>query len=106
MDNKNKNVATVICIILLIVTVIGHWPYGFYTLLRIIVFGTTVFLSWLAYRSERQGWTWVFGFIALVFNPLIPLHFDKDLWRAVDLVTAVFLVFSVFGFKVLNVDNV
>lgn len=100
MDNKSKNIATIISVVLLILSVIGRWPYGFYTLLRIIVFGTTVYLSWLAYRNEKQSWAWVFGFIALIFNPLIPLYLDRDLWKAIDLIVAVFLMVSSFVFKV------
>ncbi len=96
---RNKNIAIVISIAFLFLAIIGGGPYGFFTLLRLVVFGTTVYLSWLAYRSERQVLTWVFGFIALVFNPLIPLHLGRDLWRVVDLLVAVFLIISIFTFK-------
>ncbi len=97
--NKNKNIAIIISIILLFLAMIEGWPYGFFTLLRLVVFGTTTYLSWLAYRSERQTWTWFFGFIALVFNPLIPLHLGRNLWVVVDLLVAVFLIISIFAFK-------
>ena len=97
--NKNKNIAVIISVILLFLATIEGWPYGFFTLLRLVVFGTTAYLSWLAYRSEKQAWTWIFGFIALVFNPLIPLHLGRDLWVVVDLLVAVFLIISIFAFK-------
>ncbi len=97
--NKNKNIAIIISVVFLFLAMIEGWPYGFFTLLRLVVFGTTVYLSWLAYRSERQIWAWAFGFIALVFNPLIPLHLGRDLWMAVDLLVAVFLIISIFAFK-------
>ena len=97
--NKNKNFAIVISIVFLFLAMFGVWPYGFYTLLRLVVVGTTVDLSLLAYSSERQIWTWTFGFIALVFNPLIPLYLGRDLWMVVDLLVAVFLIISIFAFK-------
>jgi len=97
--NKNKNIAIVISVILLFLAMIEGWPYGFFTLLRLVVFGTAVYLSWLAYKSEKQGWIWIFGFIALAFNPLIPLHLGRDLWMVVDLLVAVFLIASIFTFK-------
>lgn len=97
--NKNKNIAIIISVILLFLAMIEGWPYGFFTLLRLVVFGTTAYLSWLAYKSEKQAWTWVFGFIALVFNPLIPLHLGRDLWIVVDLLVALFLIVSIFAFK-------
>lgn len=100
--NKNKNIAIVISVALLFLAMIEGWPYGFFTLLRLVVFGTTVYLSWLAYKSKRQSWIWIFGFIALVFNPLIPLHLGRDLWIVIDLLVAVFLIISIFAFKLSN----
>lgn len=97
--NRNKNTAIVISASLLLLAMIEGLPYGFFTLLRLVVFGTTIYLSWLAYKSERQTWTWVFGFIAVVYNPLIPLYFSRDLWVVIDLLVAVFLVISIFAFK-------
>ena len=97
--NKNKNIAVVISSVLLFLAMIEGWPYGFFTLLRLVIFGTTVYLSWLAYKSERHAWIWIFGFIALVFNPLIPLHLGRGLWVVVDLLVAVFLIVSIFAFK-------
>jgi hypothetical protein len=96
---RNKNVAIVISIAFLFLAMIEGWPYGFFTLMRLVVFGTTVYLSWLAYNSEMQAWIWFFGFIALVFNPLIPLHLGRDLWKVIDLLVAVFLFISIFTFK-------
>jgi len=97
--NKNKNIAIVISVVFLFLAMIEGWPYGFFTLLRLVVFGTTVYLSWLAYKSKKQSWIWIFGFIALVFNPLIPLHLGRDLWMVVDLLVAGFLIISIFVFK-------
>jgi hypothetical protein len=97
--NKNKNIAIVISVIFLFLAIIEDWPYGFFTLLRLVVFGTTAYLSWLAYKIEKEVWIWIFGFIALIFNPLIPLHLGRDVWMVVDLLVAVFLIISIFVFK-------
>lgn len=97
--NKNKNIAIVISVMLLFLAMIEGLPYGFFTLLRLVVFGTTVYLSWLAYKSERHAWIWLFGFIALVFNPLLPLYLCRDLWVVADFLVAVFLIVSIFAFK-------
>jgi hypothetical protein len=87
---KSKNIAIIISCVFLFLAMIKGWPYGFFKLLRWVVCGTAVYLSWLAYESEKKGWIWVFGLIALVFNPLIPLHLGRNLWRVVDLLVAVF----------------
>jgi len=97
--NKNKNIAIIISVVFLFLAMIEGWPYGFFTLLRLVVSGTTAYLTWLAYRIEKQTWSWIFGFIALVFNPLIPLHLGRGLWKVIDLLVGVFLFISVFAFK-------
>jgi len=91
--NKTKNIVTIIPVIFLFLAILGGWPYGLYTLLRLVVCGTTAYLSWLAYESGKQPWLWIFGFIALIFNPLIPLHLGRDLWVVVDLLVVVFWLF-------------
>jgi MFS superfamily sulfate permease-like transporter len=103
--NRIKNITIIISVVFLLLAVIERWPYGFYTLLRFVVFGTTAYLAWLAYDSKTQGWIWFFGLLALVFNPFIPFHLSGNLWKTVDLLTAVFLTISIFGFKVSNLDE-
>jgi len=95
----SKNFAILISVIFLILAAVGLFQYGFYTLLRFIVFVTTTYLAWLAYSNQKQQWTWLFGFIAVLFNPFIPIHFSRDLWRVIDLVVAVFLIVSIFAFR-------
>jgi len=96
---QGKNLAITISVIFLILAVVGHFQYGSYTLLRFVVCGTTAYLTWLAYGNRRQLWVWMFGFIAVLFNPFIPIHFSRDLWRVIDLAVAVFLIVSIFAFR-------
>ena len=97
--NRTKNIAIVISAIFLFLAMIKGWPYGFFILLRLVVFVTTVYLSWLAYKIEKEVWIWIFGFIALVFNPFIPLHLGRHLWKPIDLFVAIFLLVSLSVFK-------
>ncbi len=59
-------------------------PYGFYTLLRIV--GTIVFAwaAFTAYERKHPSLPWVFGLVALVFNPFIPIHLPKEVWAFLD----------------------
>lgn len=70
-------------------------PYGYYTLLRIIAFAT---FGFLAYDVATRGGTtlpWIFGFVAVVFNPLIKIHFPKEIWAIVDVVSALVLIATI-----------
>ena len=67
-------------------------PYGYYMLLRLV---TTVVLFWAAYISYERSYDvlpWVFGILALVFNPIFKVHFPKELWAIIDIGTGVFLL--------------
>lgn len=97
--NKKKNVATIISAIFLFLAMFGGWPYGFFTLLRFVVFALTAYVAWLAYEAKQEKWTWIFGFLAVIFNPFIPLYFGRDFWVIVDFIVAVFLIISIFVFK-------
>lgn len=66
-------------------------PYGYYTLLRLvgcIVFAVAAFAA-LARRYATLPW--VYGLMALVFNPVFKLHFPKELWALIDVAAAVLL---------------
>lgn len=95
-----KIIASIISIIFLFLAFIEGWPYGFFMLLRIVICGTTAYLAWLAYRYKKEFWKWAFGFIAILFNPFFPVHLGRELWLLIDLITAVFLIASLFSYKI------
>jgi hypothetical protein len=100
--NKAKNITVIVSIAFLLIAMFEGLPYGYFQLIRLIVCGTTIYLAWLAYSISNHKWIWLFGFILLIFNPLIPLHFGRELWRIIDVVIAVFLITSIFYFNLLD----
>lgn len=74
----------VICGALLLIG-IADLPIGYYTLIR---FTTTIGASWIVYRefSHDPGPSVIlFGLIALLFNPIIPIHLhSKETWQVID----------------------
>ena len=70
-------------------------PLGYYTLLRIVVTIGAVAIVITEYVNGINFWVIVFGLIAIVFNPLIPVYLgDKNAWMPSDLITAI-----LFGIK-------
>ena len=97
---KNKNIASGIAILMLLLAIpSGAWPYGYYILLRWVVTGVAVFVWWIASELERKGWSWVMIGIAILFNPLIPIHLDKETWIVIDFIIAALFLISVFKIK-------
>jgi len=95
-----KNISikpAIIASIVLLLLAILPWPYGYYTLLRLVVCFTAAFLGWFSYKKQRIRWVWIMSFIALVFNPFVPLHFGRELWLMVDIIAAI--LFGVFLLK-------
>jgi uncharacterized membrane protein YccC len=75
---------------------LARLPYGYYTLLRFVVCGTTAYGAYFASTDEQKkpAWAWTFGIIAILFNPFIPIHLSRDIWAVIDVAIALVLVVS------------
>jgi len=78
---------------------LAPWPYGYYQLLRFVVCGAAVYVAVTAYKWQRTWVTWLFGFIAVLFNPLIPIHLSRDIWQPIDLISAILFLVAVLILK-------
>jgi hypothetical protein len=74
---------------ILLVCALLPFPYGYYQLLRFIICGTASLIAVSAYRQSLQQWVIVFGLIALLFNPFLPIHLDRSIWAIIDVACAV-----------------
>lgn len=92
-------------IVLLMVAVFGRWPYSFYVFMRFVACGSAAYLALGAHRDKSRLWTWVMGAVALLFNPLVPVHMSRHDWQRLDVVGAfVFAIYLViFTFRSKNV---
>jgi hypothetical protein len=93
---------------------IEKWPYLYYILLRWVVCFSAFFVAMFAYvRADEQrydckhkistytNWSFMclFGFIALLFNPLLPIHLNRDIWVPIDLFTAGLFFIGLFAVR-------
>jgi FtsH-binding integral membrane protein len=79
----------VAAVVLLVLAVLGRWPYGFYSLLRLMVCLAAVYTATKAVSVEMRGWAWVMGGTALLFNPIFPIYIRRANWRILDLAAAI-----------------
>ncbi len=97
---KHKNIISIIAIGMLLLAIpSGIWPYGYYILLRWVVTGAALFVLWVAYNLEKKAWIWIMGAVALLFNPIAPIHLDKETWVIIDFIVAGLFLVSVFKLK-------
>lgn len=97
--NKKKNIILLIAAVFLFLALINGWPYGFFTLLRFVVFAISAYVAWMSYEVKKEKWVWIFGFIAVLFNPFIIIHFNRKTWSIIDLIVGIFMIISVFVLK-------
>lgn len=66
-------------------------PYGYYTALRIVVCGAAAYLVYHLWneRDEISLWIFVFFAIAILFNPVFPVHLTKSIWTPLNFGSAV-----------------
>ena len=98
-NNKRKNIALVVAAAVLFLALLDGWEYGFFTMLRFVVFATTAYVAWIAYHEQKEKWSWVFGFIAVLFNPFFPVYLERETWVVIDLLGAIFLLSATFFVK-------
>ena len=75
---------------------LGRRPYGYYTLLRIVTCGAASYAAWRAHEWRRAPWLWGMVAVAVLFNPIIPVHLSREVWQAIDVLTAAALVVAIF----------
>ena len=97
--NKKKNIALLIAAVFLFMALFDGWPYGFFTLLRFIVFATSAYIAWMSYEAKKEKWVWIFGFFAVLFNPFIVIHLNREIWSFINLIVGVLMIVSIFVFK-------
>jgi len=71
-------------------------PYGYYTLLRIVVFIVAGIIAFLAFKNDKELLLILFGAISILYNPIIPVYLNKNTWIIIDVLVAVLFVLSIF----------
>jgi hypothetical protein len=84
-----------ICAMIILTIALLPLPYSFYTLLRWLVFPVFVISLYRAGEYEDSApWTWVFVYLALIFNPFYEAPLGRGFWIFFDIVAVVLLGLS------------
>ena len=85
-------VIQIVLVAMLLLALVPSNPYGYYQLLR---WACMAGLGYLAVESRRTpGWAWVFGALAVLYNPFVPFALGRHLWEAANVATIVVLVIA------------
>ena len=64
-------------------------PYGYYQFMRIVVCIAASYIAFRAFSCNQKGWGIAFGMIAILFNPIMPVHLSRGVWAPIDIAAAV-----------------
>lgn len=79
----------------LLVLVLAALPlpsYNLYVIVRLMAFAGFAWCSWTAAQRKHSGLAIACAVLAVLFNPVAPLHAEKLAWAVADLGSALFLV--------------
>lgn len=89
-----KRIVAIVAAAMLLLAIPSIWPYGYYQILRWVIAGAAVFIGYLAYQFGKKWWLGVMVAIAIVFNPIAPIYFSKEVWVVFDFIVAVVFLAS------------
>ena len=62
---------------------------GYYMLLRLFTSGVCLYS---AVKFKTEWAKWIFGGLAVLYNPVLPIHLgDKDAWAVINLITIIYM---------------
>jgi hypothetical protein len=101
VDFRIKSIPPIVWFVPALLLLIAVWrlPYGYYTLIRIMTCGVAVLIAvaGLQERPTVQTWSLPLFAIAVLFNPLVPIHLGRATWFYLDLgAAAIFVLHLVF----------
>lgn len=85
----------VILSIFMLFGAIAEWTYGYYSLLRWITCIASILVAFQAFEKNIDWAKVVFIVIAILFNPLAPIYLSRSTWIPIDIITAIFFIFTI-----------
>ena len=75
-------------------------PMGYYTFLRITVTCGSIYIILTEKNNGINFWIITFGLMAILFNPIFPIHlYDKSVWMVIDFICAILFIAKSYSLK-------
>ena len=98
MNNRPHLIPCLIAAAMLIAAV-GKWPYGYYMLVKVVTCGAAVYVAYFSYVNDVVWGAWIYGILAIVFNPIVKFRLGRDGWEVMDVVAAILMIVAVIGIR-------
>lgn len=90
---KNVCIAAGILLLLAMLTL----PYSYYPFLRWVIFLISIYTAHSFYSNKLPAWALIFGAVAFLFNPLLPVYLSKASWIPLDFICSI--LFFIAGYS-------
>lgn len=84
--------------ILLATAVFFTLPYWYYQIIRFAICGLAAICAFREYNYGNRVWTAISLAIAVLFNPIVPIHLSRNTWQIFDFITAILM--PMMGYRV------
>ena len=71
-------------------------PFDYFTLLRVIVCGVAIYITVLTFKQSQHEWAWVFGTVAILFNPIAQVTLERRTWAIIDIACGLIFLSSIY----------
>jgi hypothetical protein len=94
--SRIKTLKSIGCGLLLIA--IADLSYGYYKFLRIVISIIAGLNTFVELDSENKKLFFFFLAVLILFNPIIPIHLDKNTWTPINIIVGIILGLSAFAY--------
>ncbi len=91
--------ARVLACAFLVWAVLGKHQYAFFQILRWLVCGVAAWSGVIAMERKMKIWAGILFLNAVLFNPILPFYFQRQMWQVLDVISAGILIVSLFFVK-------
>lgn len=71
-------------------------PYGYFTLIRFVTAALFVLMAVDYYDKQMKRFMVVSILLAVLFQPFVKISLGREIWNAVDILVAIFLIYLAF----------
>jgi len=89
---RDETIHSGICAAVLLIAAFTEWPYFMYVLLRVIICGSAAYIATRLHSRHRVPLAWLFGAIAVLFNPVLPVRMARSDWEVINVLAAVIFI--------------
>ena len=76
----------------LLLLCLAPMPYGYFMLVRFVMMVACGIMAYRYYTMNKVVATWVFGVLALLFQPIYKIALGRTVWNVIDIIVALLMI--------------